>query len=87
MIIFTFTFSMTVGALWEILEFCIDLILGTNMQKSGLVDTMLDLITNAAGALLVSLSCYLYVKYNRRGLMTDIIKEFVNSNPSLMKQD
>lgn len=82
--LFSFNFAVSVGVIWEIIEFCIDLIFKTNMQKSGLVDTMGDLIVDAAGAFLVSLSCYLYVRYNRRGIMTDIIKEFVESNPKIL---
>lgn len=82
--VFSFNFAVTVGAVWEIIEFSIDQIFGANMQKSGLVDTMWDLIIDAIGALLVSVSCYLYIRYNRRGIMTDIVKEFVDSNPKII---
>ena len=64
--LFAFCFALTVGALWEIYEFSFDGLLGMNMQKfrledgtqligrSALSDTMKDIITDALGALLVS---------------------------------
>ena len=49
------------GALWEILEFAIDQTFGTTMQKSGLVDTMWDLIVDGLGALTISILGYGYL--------------------------
>lgn len=46
----SFCTSCTMGALWEIFEFGMDQVFGMNMQKSGLMDTMTDLIVNALGA-------------------------------------
>jgi hypothetical protein len=57
----TFALAVAVGTIWEILEFLADLTLGLNMQKSGLDDTMTDLMINAAGAALAALMGYLYV--------------------------
>ena len=45
-----FGFSMMVGGLWEVMEFTLDGTLGTNAQRSGLPDTMTDLIADAVGA-------------------------------------
>jgi len=59
---FTFGFAVTIGTLWEIFEFLMDWFVGTNMQKSGLVDTMTDLIINAFGALVAATTGFLYVK-------------------------
>ena len=59
---FTFGFAVTIGTLWEIFEFLMDWYVGTNMQKSGLVDTMTDLIINAIGALVAAITGYLYVR-------------------------
>ncbi|MDO5111778.1 MAG: hypothetical protein Q4E65_05705 [Clostridia bacterium] len=65
--LFAFCFALTVGALWEIYEFSFDGLLGMNMQKfrteagvalvgrAALADTMKDIITDAIGALLISL--------------------------------
>ncbi|GAB6138046.1 hypothetical protein [Halanaerobaculum tunisiense] len=60
--IFSFTFALSVGALWEIFEFFMDLNFGLNMQKSSLVDTMWDLIVDSLGGLITSTIGYLYVK-------------------------
>jgi len=46
----------SIGALWEVFEFGMDQIFGMNMQKSGLVDTMGDLIVDAIGAGLAAMS-------------------------------
>jgi hypothetical protein len=59
---FTFGFAVTIGTLWEIFEFLMDWYVGTNMQKSGLVDTMTDLIINAFGALVAATTGFFYVR-------------------------
>lgn len=74
---FSFCFALSLGALWEIFEFTVDSTLGTNMQKSGLVDTMWDLIVDAIGALIVAVSGYVYVRYRRHG--TGIFEYYLNA--------
>ena len=56
--LFSFAFSLALGALWEIFEFGMDQVFGMNMQKSGLVDTMWDLIVNVIGAAAIALLGY-----------------------------
>lgn len=64
-LIFAFFFCLGVGALWEIIEYVIDLTLGTNMQVSSLDDTMNDLILGAVGGLVATIMCALYLsKFN-----------------------
>ena len=60
---FGFCFSMTLVVFWEFFEFSTDYFLGTNMLKSGLTDTMGDLIVGAAGAFIVSVLGYLGLKH------------------------
>jgi len=60
--IITFLLALSVGTLWEIFEFLADLLLGVNMQKSGLVDTMTDLMIDAAGAAVAALLGFFYVR-------------------------
>ncbi|WP_341212987.1 hypothetical protein [uncultured Limimaricola sp.] len=43
-------FAALVGAAWEMFEFGIDALFGTNAQRSGLPDTMGDIAANIAGA-------------------------------------
>jgi len=80
---FSFAFALAFGALWEIFEFSMDQLFGFNMQKSGLMDTMADLIIDTAGALVASLFGYLYIKNKRFFLITGMMKRFVNNNPEL----
>ncbi|MFC1648848.1 hypothetical protein ACFL1B_05300 [Nanoarchaeota archaeon] len=83
--IFSFTFALAIGTLWEITEFFIDMSLGTNMLKSGLVDTMWDLIVDALGAVLASALGYLYVVKGDFLLMTRLTKKLVDRNQHLFK--
>lgn len=57
----TFALAVSVGTVWEIFEFLMDWYFGFNMQKSGLVDTMTDLLINAAGAAVAAAIGYFYV--------------------------
>ena len=57
----SFGFAVTIGTLWEIFEFLMDWFFGFNMQKSGLVDTMTDLLINAIGAAIAAAIGYFYV--------------------------
>ena len=61
--LFSFTFALALGALWEIFEFSMDQIFSTNMQTSGIVDTMWDLIMDALGALSMSIIGYLHLQH------------------------
>ena len=58
----TFALAVSVGTIWEIFEFLADWFFGLNMQKSGLVDTMTDLMINATGAAVAALIGYFYVR-------------------------
>lgn len=81
--LFSFTFAMSIGAVWEIFEFAMDNLFGMNMQKSGLVDTMWDLIVDAAGALVVAVLGYFYVKGGDSLLFDRLVRRFLERNPGL----
>lgn len=57
-IIFAFTFSITLGTLWEIYEFLGDYFFKTKMANGGLEDTALDLLIKILCALTTSVICY-----------------------------
>lgn len=57
----TFALAVSVGTIWEIFEFLMDWYFGFNMQKSGLTDTMTDLMINGAGAAIAAGIGYFYV--------------------------
>ena len=55
----SFCVAMAIGSIWEIFEFAMDQFFGMNMQKSGLVDTMWDLIVDVIGALFAAITGFL----------------------------
>ena len=69
--------SFALGAVWEIYEFTMDSVFGTNMQKymldngtaligqAALQDTMKDIIVDAIGALVMSTIGYISLKYKK----------------------
>ena len=89
--LFAFLFAVSIGTIWEIFEFAMDQFFGTVMQKpmlgdpSGLTDTMWDMIVNAVGAALVSLTGWLYLKRKERFYVKYLINQFIKKNPRLFK--
>jgi small basic protein len=75
-----FCFSLSVGALWEIFEFAMDQSFGLNMQKSGLLDTMWDLIVDTIGATIGALAGFFFLKRREFGGLSGVIAEFVSLN-------
>ena len=79
--LFAFCFAMAVGAVWEIFEFLVDYFFNTNMQKSGLTDTMGDLMVDACGGLVAAYVGYRYTTSRKdRFFLTDVIDETVEGN-------
>ena len=89
--LFAFVFAVAVGALWEIFEFAMDRLGGTQMQKpmfgdpSGLTDTMWDLIVDTLGAAAVSGLGWWYMHRHERSFIARWIGEFVRRNPRLFR--
>jgi hypothetical protein len=75
-----FSFAVTIGAIWEIFEFGMDQIFGLNMQKSGLTDTMTDLMVDCAGAALGAASGYAFLRGRSRYGLSGMIAEFISRN-------
>lgn len=75
--LFAFSFSVSIGALWEIYEFSFDGLLGLNMQKfaledgtqlvgrEALTDTMCDIIIDCIGSAVVAVLGYISLKLNK----------------------
>ena len=82
--IFSLCFAVSIGVIWEIIEFTIDTVFKLNMQKSGLVDTMWDLIIDFLAALAVSFSGYMYLKGDVN-IFQNIEKKIFKNNPSLLE--
>lgn len=83
---FGFCFALSVGALWEIFEYGMDQTFGMNMQKSGLPDTMKDLMVDTVGALIGASFGFAYLKKQRLGSLTSAIHDFVKNNPRYFRR-
>jgi hypothetical protein len=75
----SFCVAMTVGVLWEIFEYAMDTFFGFNMQKSGLPDTMGDLIVNTVGAALAAFAGVIYL-LDRAGRLGAPFDLFIQTN-------
>ncbi len=73
--IFSFSFAIAIGVVWEIFEFSMDSFFGLNMQKSGLLDTMSDLIVDVLGALISSTIAFVYLKTHKDLIFRKITKK------------
>ncbi|HSG67008.1 MAG TPA: hypothetical protein VLD39_18520 [Gammaproteobacteria bacterium] len=88
---FAFLFAVAVGALWEIFEFAMDAVFGTQMQKpmlddpSGLTDTMWDLIVDTIGALCISTLGWWYMRRRETSFIEAWINKFIARNPRLFR--
>lgn len=81
-----FCVAVTIGAVWEIFEFAMDQIFGMNMQKTGLMDTMGDLIVDVVGASVGGTAGYLYVRGRDLGGLSGHIGEFVRRNRRMFRR-
>lgn len=86
MCLMAFALAVTVGTSWEIFEFTADRWFGLNMQKSGLEDTMGDLIVNVFGACLAAWLGYVYLRASDRSFWTWPIDRFVALNKRLFRK-
>ena len=83
---FAFCFGLSIGVVWEMFEFAMDQVFDLNMQKSGLVDTMGDLIVDMIGAGLGAGAGFAYLKEREHGWLTGVIDEFIRRNPRFFKR-
>ena len=75
--LFALSFAVFIGVLWEIFEFSMDYFFGFTMQKSGLVDTMTDLMMDVAGGAVVSGAGFFYMKKKKEGLFSRLLRKFL----------
>jgi hypothetical protein len=82
--LFAFCFAVAIGSLWEIVEFGLDYVFSWTMQKSGLIDTMWDLIVDAIFAFFVSIAGYFYARKKRSSLFfRHAVERFIAANPNM----
>jgi len=85
--LFAFLFAIGFGTFWEIFEYAMDQIFHTNMQKSGLQDTMGDLIVDSIGALIISVLGWGYLrKEGINSFLERWIHKFIERNPGLFNR-
>lgn len=85
--LFAFMFALGMGALWEIFEFGADALLGMNMQRGSLTDTMTDLIVDGIGALVIALLGYSYLREPQRtSFLERGVARFVRANERLFRR-
>lgn len=81
----TLSLSVMVGTIWEIFEFSMDWFFNMHMQKSGLVDSMTDLMVNFVGAFIAALLGYHYVKNGDSLVVDRLLRRLIEKNPNLLK--
>ncbi len=81
--VLAFGFSMMVGAMWELMEFSLDAVFGTNTQRSGLPDTMGDMAANLAGGAVGALIAHDTVGRGARWPLGGLLCRFMDLNPRL----
>lgn len=73
-------FAALVGVAWELMEFSIDAIFGTNAQRSGLPDTMGDVSANIVGAIYGAVAGQLALGRGIRLPLSGLLLDFCGSN-------
>jgi len=81
-----FCIAISIGVVWEVFEFAMDQMFGMNMQKSGLIDTMWDLIVDIIGAGVGAMAGFAYLKGRQIHGLPGMIGEFVAKNRRLFKR-
>lgn len=77
---FSFCLSFSVGAILEIIEVSLNLLIKFKPYQIGVLDIIGDLIFYFIGALIVSIAGYISFKKNRPILISDYIDEFTNND-------
>ena len=78
--LFAYSFSLMIGSIWEVFEYFMDSVFGFNMQRSGLVDTMIDMIICVFASLVICI-IYIYdIKKGKSSFVTRSITKFVTKN-------
>jgi hypothetical protein len=79
-----FMVGLTLGVIWEIFEFTMDNLFGLNMQRSGLQDTMGDLIVDAMGSGIVAMISYEHIVFGRKeNIVGKLTRRFFSLNPNI----
>lgn len=83
LIMFSFCFSVAFGAIWEIHEYTMDVVFGTNMQRTieyGIHDTMYDIILETVATLVTNFYIFTYLTAKEKNWIGKFTEKFVNLN-------
>ncbi len=83
----SFAIAVSIGTLWEIFEFAMDSFFNLNMQKSGLKDTMWDMIVNTIGASIGAIAGHHYLQGRRFAGLSRLIDQFVKANKKFFRKN
>lgn len=86
---FGICFAVTLGVLWELFEYAMDLLwphLNMMSHETGVNDTMHDLLVDLIGALLVGMIGYAYTRRGRFSFVVDAVRRFMHRNPRLFRR-
>ena len=81
--VFEICFSLAIAALWELSEFTVSLLFGTDPQNvltTGVTDTMLDILVCLIGTLVVLIPVSFYFKKKRASLLLGIFDVMFHRN-------
>lgn len=78
--------ALSIGAIWEIFEYAMDQFFGTNMQKSGLPDTMKDIIVDTLGAIISGTAGAVYLQGRHAGGIWLVYDSFLKKNRKLYRK-
>ena len=86
--VFSVTFAVTLGVLWEIFEFAVDSMwphVNMMSNETGVADTMHDLIVDLVGAVVVAGMGWAYSRNGRFSYVVDAVRAFIRKNPRLFR--
>ncbi len=85
MAFFSFVFAVAWGAIWEIIEYLLDVMIffETKYMQTNLENTMRDLILDSAGAALAATWGYFHIKIKNTVLFDKFIGRLIEDNPEI----
>lgn len=86
-ILIAFSLSFSFGAIWEVLEFSLDNILGFGLTNVGTGVVEIDLIIDAFAAFFVSAGGYLYKKKGFGNPISGLVAGAIRRSPKLLKSE
>jgi hypothetical protein len=81
--LFSFCFSVSLSAIWEVVRYQITTTFGFNTGQLSHSYTINNLSLTMAGAFFVSISGYVYIKYDKANLIQTLKMGFMRKNPRL----